>query len=129
MQEDTAGTIRRAEDERYAAMLAGDVAALERLLDPDLVYTHSSATADSKASYIDGVRSGRWRYRTIERSEETIVVRENAALVFNRARIDILIGGEPKALDNRMLAVWLRAPDRAWRLAALHSTPIPQGSA
>jgi len=34
--------ILRLEDERYAAMLARDVTTLERLLDDDLVYMHSS---------------------------------------------------------------------------------------
>jgi ketosteroid isomerase-like protein len=122
----TALAVRRAEDARYQAMMAGDVAALDRLLDPELVYTHSSATADSKSRYIEGVRSGLWKYRKIDRSEENIVVRDGVALVFNRVRIDIDVNGEPKALDNRILAVWVRAAADAWRLIAVHSTPIPK---
>ena len=58
----TEADIMRLEDERYAAMLAKDVAALERLLHPDLVYMHSSGIADTKASYIAGVRDRVWDY-------------------------------------------------------------------
>jgi ketosteroid isomerase-like protein len=118
--------IRRLEDERYGAMKAGDVAALERLLDADMVYTHSSATADTKESYLAGVRSKLWEYQSIERSEETIVVRDNTALVFNRCKIAINVQGTPRRLDNRMLAVWSKSASGNWTLLALHSTPIPQ---
>jgi hypothetical protein len=115
--------IRGLEDERYAAMLAGDSATLERLLDPALRYTHSSGVVDSKTSYVDGVRAKRWEYQSIDRAEETIVVRGEAALVFNRFRAGIKVSGVAKQLDNRMLAVWTRTEDGAWRLLAIHSTP------
>lgn len=123
---DAGATIRRLEDERYAAMLAGDATTLERLLDPELRYTHSSGVVDSKASYIEGVRAKRWEYQAIDRAEETIVVRGNVALVFNRFRAGIKISGAPKQLDNRMLAVWTKA-EGAWRLLAIHSTPAQAG--
>ena len=123
MSETSAETIRGLEDERYAAMRAGDADTLERLLDPELRYTHSSGVVDGKASYIAGVRAKRWEYLTIDRAEETIVVRGDAAFVFNRFRACIQISGAPKQLDNRMLAVWTKARDGAWRLFAIHSTP------
>ena len=58
------------EDARYTAMLKGDVATLERLLHPVLVYMHSSGVADSKASYISGLRDGVWNYQHIERTDQ-----------------------------------------------------------
>jgi hypothetical protein len=109
-------------------MKACYAAALERLLDADMVYTHSSATADSKESYIAGVRSKLWEYQSIERSDENIVVRDNTALVFNRCKIAINVQGIPRRLDNRMLAVWSKGAGGNWTLLALHSTPIPQAS-
>ncbi len=124
-QETTAEAIERLEDERYRAMQAGDAEALERLLDPAMVYTHSSGAADSKASYMAGMRSKLWEYRSIERSEQTVMLRPGVALVFNRLRIDIHVNGTPKRLDNRALAVWTPDAAGAWRLLALHSIPIP----
>src|SRR5687768_8696611 len=96
----SAQDVRRLEDERYQAMLAGDADALERLLDPELVYTHSSGVADTRQSYIEGVRSKLWEYQDISRTDETIVVRGDAALVFNRLRIRINVRGAPRQLDN-----------------------------
>jgi hypothetical protein len=83
------------EDARYTAMLKGDVATLERLLHPVLVYMHSSGVADSKASYISGLRDGVWNYQHIERADQKTVVQGNTALVFNRLLIRIKVRGVP----------------------------------
>jgi len=45
-----ADQIHALEVERYAAMIAGDVEALGRLLSDRLVYSHSTGDHDSKAS-------------------------------------------------------------------------------
>jgi ketosteroid isomerase-like protein len=120
----TESDIARLEDERYAAMLGKDVAALERLLHPDLVYMHSSGVADSKASYIAGVRDRVWDYHRIGRSDQTVRVSGSLALVFNRLKIELSVRGVEKALDNRALAVWV-ADGGAWRLIALQSGMVP----
>jgi ketosteroid isomerase-like protein len=120
----TEADIARVEDDRYAAMLAKDVAALERLLHPDLVYMHSSGVADSKASYIAGVRDRVWDYTQIERSDQTVRLHGALALVFNRLKIDLSVRGVAKSLDNRALAVWV-AEGGAWRLIALQSGMVP----
>ena len=117
--------ILRLEDERYRAMLAKDVKALERLLDDGLVYMHSSGVADSKASYIGGLRDGVWDYQKIDRSEQSVKVSGDTALVFNRLAIRIKVRGVQKELDNRALAVWVRR-DGAWRLLALQSGAVPK---
>lgn len=117
--------ILRLEDERYAAMLAGDVRALERLLDDELLYMHSSGIADSKESYLRGLRDGVWNYQRIARTEQSVKVSGDAALVFNRLAISIKVRGVQKELDNRALAVWVRR-DGAWRLLALQSAAIPK---
>lgn len=115
----------RLEDERYAAMLAKDVKTLERLLDGELVYMHSSGVADSKESYLRGLREGLWDYRRIERTEQTVKVSGDTALVFNRLAISIKVRGVQKELDNRALAVWVRR-DGTWRLIAVQSDAIPK---
>jgi len=120
-----AAEILRLEDERYAAMLAKDVKALERLLDGELVYMHSSGVADTKESYIRGLREQVWDYQRIGRTEQTVKVSGDTALVFNRLAISIKVRGVQKELDNRALAVWVRRGG-AWRLVALQSGAIPK---
>ncbi len=71
----TARSDPQLEEQRYAAMLAGDVATLERLLDDALTYTHSNGVVDTKASYIAGVRDKVWEYKAISRENERVVIR------------------------------------------------------
>jgi pimeloyl-ACP methyl ester carboxylesterase len=115
--------VRKLEQERCDAMLAKDIATLERLLDPELVYTHSSGVVDSKKSYIAGVRDRVWDYQHIERTEETMLVRTGVALVFNRTRMNLDVEGVNKKLDNNTLAVWIEADNGEWRFVALNSSP------
>ena len=116
-------TVSAMEERRYAAMLAGDVATLERLLDDELTYTHSSGAVDTKASYLAGIRDKVWEYKSISRENERVVVRGNAALVFCRLRIDLLVRGAPRKVDSKSLAVWVQDGEQ-WRLLAVHSSAV-----
>ena len=97
----TEAEVRELEERRYRAMLAADIATLDRLLDDALTYTHSSGVIDTKASYLAGIRDKVWEYKNITRENERLVVRGNAALVFCRLRIDLLVRGTPEGREQR----------------------------
>jgi len=78
---DSKETIRLLESRRYTAMCEADAKTLEELLADSLVYTHSYGGADSKASYLDGIRSKKWIYQAVERPIE---VRQRRAHAFYR---------------------------------------------
>jgi ketosteroid isomerase-like protein len=119
-----AQTVLALEEQRYAAMLAGDVVTLERLLDDKLTYTHSSGVVDTKATYIAGVRDKVWEYKAFAREDERVVVSGNCALVFCRLRIELLVRGAPRKVDSKALAVWVQDKERC-RLIAVHSSAVP----
>ncbi|MGQ0547517.1 MAG: nuclear transport factor 2 family protein [Betaproteobacteria bacterium] len=125
MNREPAAEILRLEDERYGAMLAKDLKTLERLLDEELVYIHSSGVADGKESYLRGLREGLWDYQQIGRTEQSVKLAGDAALVFNRLAISIRVRGAQKELDTRALAVWVRRAG-GWRLIALQSAALPK---
>ena len=78
---DPKATIRALEERRYRAMCEADMAALDELLADSLVYTHSNALADTKASYLAGIRGKKWNYRKIERPVEEIQIHGDCAVV------------------------------------------------
>jgi ketosteroid isomerase-like protein len=123
---DARETIRELEERRYRAMCEADVTTLEAFLADSLVYTHSNASADNKASYLAGVKNKKWDYRQIERPEEHIQVHGDCALVTGRVRIDIVIDGTPKILNSRYLDVWIKGA-KGWQMVAWQSTPLPAG--
>lgn len=115
------------ETRRYAAMRAGDVAALRDLLADDLVYTHSFGDRDSKTSYLDKVAAGVFRYGEIRRSEEQVLIHGDSATVVGRMGADVHVAGTLRRLDNRFLAIWVRQGGR-WQFLAYQPTPMPAGT-
>ena len=114
--------VRGLENQRYAAMLAADVATLERLIDDAATYTHSSGVIDSKASYIGGLRDKVAIYKSIMRDNERVVIRGATALVFCRLRMDLTVNGAPRHVNSNALAVW-SFDGQEPRLLAVHSSP------
>jgi ketosteroid isomerase-like protein len=117
-------TIRKLEDRRFRAMCEADAATLEALLADTLVYTHSYGGADSKSSYLEGIRSKKWLYRKIERPKENIQVHGDCAVVTGQVRIELLSEGKPKTLNSAYTDVWIKGP-KGWQMVAWQSTPLP----
>ncbi len=117
-------TIRQLEDRRFRAMCEADAATLDQLLAETLVYTHSYGGADSKSSYLEGVRSKKWLYRKIERPKEEIQVHGDCAVVTGQVRIELLSEGKPKTLNSAYTDVWIKGP-KGWQMVAWQSTPLP----
>lgn len=112
-----------ADAKRRAAMVGGDLAALETLLDDELIWTHSSGRTDGKRSFLDGMAAGTVRYLQLE-TEGVRVIRRGEVFVCHgllngRASRD----GVEKALSNRFLAVWARHSG-GFRLLAWQSTGV-----
>ncbi|HWB45459.1 MAG TPA: nuclear transport factor 2 family protein [Hyphomicrobiaceae bacterium] len=120
----TEDQVRKLEEERYAAMLAADVATLDRLLDAQLTYTHSSGVVDTKDTYIGGVRDKVWAYKAISRENERVVLSGACALAFCRLRIDVHVRGVPRKVDSNALAVWVETGGGP-KLLAVHSAAVP----
>jgi ketosteroid isomerase-like protein len=113
------------EEERFAAMVSGDVGLLDAMLHQDLVYTHSSAVVDTKASYLEAIRTGKTRYESQKRFEERVRTCGDCALVTGRAEMQAVVDGVRKTLRLRYLDVWTKTP-QGWKFIAWHSTAIPQ---
>lgn len=117
--------ITKLENQRCAAMTAGDLATLEKLLADTLIYTHSSASVDDKESYIESIRSGRVGYLKIERDDVRAWQYGDTVLTAGHARIDVTVGGVERNLNMRYADVWVKTA-RGWQFAMWQSTPIPK---
>ena len=112
------------EDKRFAAMVARDFAALEKLMHGELLYTHSSGVTDTKASWLESMKSGKSEVQERDCSERQVRFFGEVALVRGRAAIEVEISGQPKSLQLLFLNAWTRTP-QGWKFAAWQSCPQP----
>src|SRR2546426_361752 len=112
------------EDRRCAAMAAGDLASLEKLLHDELLYTHSSGVMDTKASWLLSMKSGKTRYKSVKCSGQQVRIFGDVALVTGRGHIEAEINGQPRTLRLMFLDAWAKTP-QGWKFVAWQSTPQP----
>jgi hypothetical protein len=113
LAEDCSGTITadealRAEDARYAAQTGDDFAAMERLIGEDLVYIHSSAIVDSKATYIESQRSGTVKYRSMKRSDVKVRTYGCLAIITALGNFDVTVKGQDISVELRFHSIWAK---------------------
>lgn len=116
----------QAEKDRFAAMVKGDRAALEKLLSDDLTYTHSTALLETKAQFIASVTGGSIDYVSIVPSETDWKVRinGNTAVVNGLAAVNVVDKGNDRKIRIRFTTAHANRGG-AWQLLAWQATVIP----
>jgi len=122
----TADEAMKAETARYAAQTSNDFAAMEKLFGNDLTYNHSSAASDDKAKYIDAMRSGRTKYRTMK-SNADLKTRTYGciAIITGTAVYEVTAGGQDRTVPLRFTAIWAKRPSGV-EFVSWQSTGIPK---
>jgi len=112
------------EDRRLAAMIARDFGALEALVHEQLLYTHSSGITDTKASWLESMKSGKVKYKSATGVDRKVRVINDMALISGMAHIEADIGGQPRTLRLLFLNAWAKTP-QGWKFVAWQSCPQP----
>jgi ketosteroid isomerase-like protein len=103
------------------AMLKKDAAALDRLLHPDLTYSHSDARTETKADILQSIPAGKLNVTDIRFGDSTVRVYGNTALV--KGTMEVGVTSSPTPLNLSVLQVWLKGP-QGWQLVARQSTRL-----
>jgi ketosteroid isomerase-like protein len=125
---DAPQAVLAAHDARIAATIKGDVAALGAMMTDDLTYTHSSGITETKAEFLDGLKTGKYLYRAIDASGRRVRVHGDSALVSGPCHIVIEPGGKRTELDLYFSELYVREGG-AWRMALWQSTRLPAPAA
>jgi len=122
----TADEAMKAETSRYAAQTSNDFAAMEKLFGNDLTYNHSSAASDDKAKYIDAMRSGRTKYRTMKPNADLKTRTYGCiAIITGTAVYEVTAGGQDRTVPLRFTAIWAKRASGV-EFVSWQSTGIPQ---
>jgi len=114
--------VRQVEDRRIKAMIDDDFATLETVLADDLTYGHSSGVVDTKASYLETLRSGKTKYLTFDRAPSVVRVYGDTAIITGTATLSLRGQAAPFTL-RYTLAYVMR--EGQWRMVAWQSTRLP----
>jgi ketosteroid isomerase-like protein len=111
--QDCSGTITveeamKAEDARFAAQMNNDFAAMEKLYGDDLVYIHSSTVQDTKATFIESMRSGAVKYRSMKRGAVKVRTYGCIAIVTGESAFEVTARGQELTLNLLYHAVWAK---------------------
>ena len=106
------------------ATMKKDAAALDKLLHPDLTYSHSSAANQTKDEVIKSVTTGKATVEGITFSDTTVRVYGNTALV--KGKVDIVNNTDGKSTPAHLniLHVWIKGP-HGWQMVARQATRLP----
>jgi len=97
---------------------------MEKLFGEDLVYIHSSALVDGKASYIELMRSGEVHYRVMKRDEVTVRTYGCVAIITGRANFDVTVKGKDVSVELRFHSIWAKR-DGALQFISWQATRVP----
>jgi ketosteroid isomerase-like protein len=117
--------VRKAESDRFNAFLKGDAAALDKLLSPDLIYTHGDGRVVDKATFIAELKTGDFKYVSIEAEEPRIKVFGDTAIVTSRAGMRVINKGAPAQIRIVYTNVHLRR-NGSWQMVAWQATRLAQ---
>jgi ketosteroid isomerase-like protein len=109
---------------RMNAMAQKDIATLNEVIADDLVYTHSSARLDTKASLIGNMQSGSTVYTAVVPSDVKAQDLGDTVVLTGSCRISVNSGGRPNSFGVRFTDVYANRGGR-WQMVTWQSTRLP----
>ncbi len=113
--------VLRADQARLAAMMAGDGAALARLMSDELRFVHSDGRIETKAAYVKNMLAGDTAYADAKTfGIETLKPSADVVIVIGSQGMRKRLGPMWSEIQLRYLAVW-RNENGTWRMYAWQS--------
>jgi ketosteroid isomerase-like protein len=105
------------------AIVAKDIATLDKLLADDLIYGHASNVVDTKKTYLEKIRGGKQVYATLERKKVSVRMLEGGNTAITHSWMHVTGVNPQGKFDDivMMLHVWNKRGSAGWKLVA-HQT-------
>ena len=110
--------------DRFDAMVKADAGELDKLLGPELSYTHSNAQVQDKVGFISDIKNKKIRYVSIEPTDVHVVLFGTTAVVTGNAAMHVTENGNDRTVKLRYTDVQINRRGE-WQLVAWQATPLP----
>jgi hypothetical protein len=99
------------------AIIDGDSAKLDQLTDADLTYGHSLGKIENKQQFVHALASGESDFKTLEVTDQTIVVKKKTAVVRHKIAADIKEKDKFSSVKLAVMMVFYK-DGKQWKLLA-----------
>jgi hypothetical protein len=120
-QQDTTILIK-AQQNRFAAMMARDTAALEQLIDSGLVYVHSNGLTQDKTDFIQSIAKGTIIYQRMDIRERRARLYPGTGIITGMVAVKGVLNGTPFDVLLRFIDVFYY--DKDWKMISWQSQKV-----
>jgi Domain of unknown function (DUF4440) len=107
----------------HNAMIDADNSTLEKITAKELSYGHSSGKVDNKTDFIGNIVGGKNEFKSINISNQNIIIADNIAIVRHSFNAEILSEGIISLVKLSILLIW-KKDKHAWKLIARQAIKI-----
>jgi ketosteroid isomerase-like protein len=123
--DDVAKALIKLENDWAKAALAGDAAALDKILGPDYISTGSDGELVTRADTLAGLKSGQNKYSVFTVEDMKAYVYGDAAVVIGKGRVKGTEKGKAIDEEDRFTDTWINN-NGIWVAVATHVSRIPK---
>ena len=116
--------VNKAVDDLRKAMMSGDKAQLEALVDDKLSYGHSGGVIENKKQFVDVVASKKTTYKSITLSDASVSVAGDNAIARHVFSAEFESDGKPGTAKVGVMQVWHKSGGN-WKLLARQAFRLP----
>ncbi len=122
--DESSKAVEAAERGWAAGVSQNDFALLEKVLAPGLSYTHSNGAVDTKATYVEKLKSGKSKYVSVDYSDLKVqVLSKDTAITICRGKVVTMAEGKLNPMQMSFLHVFKKT-GKQWQLVAHQSARL-----
>jgi ketosteroid isomerase-like protein len=113
------------EEQWRQAQLAGDVAAMDKLLSDDYIGITMTGQVNTKSQQLDRMRMKKIAITKLELGDRQVKLVGSIAIVTSRAEVEGTNEGAPVKGTYRYTRVYQRLPSGGWKITSFEATRVP----
>lgn len=110
-------------ENRRKSTVDGDWKTVSSMMADDLTFTHANAVVETKAQFIDALKTNRLQYKKLEDEQTQVRIQENTGAVSGICHIIVDASGSLIDLRVKFTEIWVKEGDN-WKMLLWHATEV-----
>lgn len=108
---------------KFRWMIAMQFDSLEAVLDDRMVFIHSNGWPETKTEFINDIKSGKLRYKSIDVIEASVRMYPGSAVIIGRGKFKVTLDGKDLELELKYTEFYIQKNGK-WLLASRHANRL-----